>query len=100
MATRFLRTNLQLGNVGTSRVLFIPTAPATLITLTSGYSGLTLFNIGSGSLIWGDSNIAVNSGNYLFPYSRIEWSNLQDGWTTYVRADSISTLVDQAEYTA
>ena len=100
MATRYIRTNPYLGSVGTSRVLSIPTNPATLITLTSGYSGLTLFNIGSGALIWGDSNIAVNSGNYLFPSARIEWTEIQDGWTTYVLADSVATVIEKTDYLA
>ena len=98
MATRYLRADPLTGSVGTSRILSIPTSPATLITLTSGYSGLTLFNIGSGSALWGDSGIAVNSGNYLFVNTRIEWSDIQDGWTTYVIADSVSTLIEQTEY--
>ena len=98
MATRYLRADPLTGSVGTSRILSIPTNPATLITLTSGYSGLTLFNIGSGSALWGDSGIAVNSGNYLFVNARIEWTDLQDSWTTYVIADSVSTLIEQTEY--
>lgn len=100
MGTRFIRTNPYLGTVGTSRVLTIPTSPATLITLTSGYSGLTIYNLGSGMLAWGDSGIAVNSANYLFPYSRIEWTDLQDGWSTYVIADSVATVIERTEYSA
>jgi hypothetical protein len=99
MVIKFVRTNPDLGVVaGTARYLSIVTTPATQIVMTSGSQAMTIFNIGSGTLIWGDSSIAVNSGNNLFVQARVEWLNLQDGWSLYVRAESVATLISVTEY--
>ena len=97
MATRYVRAQSQMGRVGTTRYVMVPTSPAQLLTLNSGYQALELFVVGTGNLIWGDSNIAVNSGNYLWVGMNKIWDNLQDGWTVYLRADSIQTLVSISE---
>ena len=98
MGVFYKRTNPNLGSVGTTKYLTIPTSPATLLTLDSGYMGLTVFNNGSGNLIWGDSNIAVNSGNYQFVNVRTEWYPLTFGWSQYLRAESVATLISVTEY--
>ena len=98
MAINFARTNPFLGTVGTTRFLSIATNLATQIVLNSGYQALTIFNMGSGTLVWGDSSIATNSGNNLFVQARAEWLGLQDGWSTYVRAESTFTLISVSEY--
>ena len=99
MGTLYKRVSPFLGNIGTTRFLTIATNVATQVVLDSGYLALTIFNVGSGSIVWGDSSIAVNSGNYLFVNQRVEWLDLQDGWSTYVRADSVPTLISISEYT-
>ena len=98
MGTFFLRTNPSLGSASTSRYVSIPTSPATLLTLDSGYQALSLFNVGSATLIYGDSNISVNSGNFIYVGAAAEWLDLQDGWQVYLRADSVSTLISYVQY--
>ena len=98
MGTLFKRVSPYLGNVGTTKLITIATNVARQIVLDSGYLALSIYNIGSGNLLWGDSGIAVNSGNYLFVNQRTEWLDLQDGWSTYVRADSVGTLISITEY--
>ena len=98
MSTRYFRANPQLGSVSTSMYIMIPTSPATQIIMNSGAQAMQLYNLGTGNLIWGDSNIAVNSGNYLFPLARIEWTDVQDGFSVFVRADSVATLITKTEY--
>ena len=100
MGTNYIRTDPYTGAVATTaRYLAILTSPVTAITMTSGSRAMSIFNLGSGSLVWGGSNIAVNSGNYLFVNSRIEWSDVQDGFRTFVIADSVQTLISITEYT-
>ena len=98
MSTRYFRANPQLGSVSTSMYILIPTSPATQIIANSGAQAMQLYNLGTGNLVWGDSNIAVNSGNYLFPLSRIEWTDIQDAFSVFVRADSVQTLITKTEY--
>ena len=100
MATAYRITNYGLGAVATTaRFITIQTNPVIILTLDSGNRGLSIFNHGTGSLIWGGSNIAVNSGNYIFVNMRTEWMGLQDGWSTYLIADSVATIVSVVEYT-
>ncbi len=102
MGTRFVRANAGaqglLGSIGTTKYVMIQTNAATLVALDSGYQAIRLFNVGSGLLVYGDSNIAVNSGNFLFVNAGIEWLNLADGWTTYVRAASVQSFLSISEY--
>jgi hypothetical protein len=79
-------------DAGSTRYLTINSSQATRIVLTSGASALSVFNQGSSSLVWGGSSIAVNSGNYLFPSSRIEWNTVQDGFSVYFISDSVGYL--------
>lgn len=92
MATRYFRAGLSLAEVGTTRYLTINSSLATQIILSSGYTAMSLFNQGSTSLVWGDSSIAINSGNYLFPKGRLEWRDLQDNFSVYLISDSNGTF--------
>ena len=98
MGTFRNRDNALLGSVATSRYINVATTSAVSVVIGSATSSLRLFNVGSGALIWGDSNIAVNSGNYLFPYSGITWDNVEDVFTVYVRADSVATTLVITEF--
>ena len=98
MAIKFIRTNPYLGIVDTTRVISVATNVATQVILNSGFSAMTIFNQGSGTLVWGDSGIAVNSGNNLFVQARVEWVGLQDRWNVYVRAESVATVISITEY--
>ena len=91
--------NYGLGAVATSaRFITVPTINLTLLTLSSGNRGLSIFNIGSGTLIWGGSTIAINSGNSIFVNMRTEWLGLQDGWNVYLLANSLNSLISVTEY--
>lgn len=98
MGTNYVRASTFLGNVGSTRYLTITTAAAQLFTLNSGANAVSFFNVGTGHLIWGDANVAVNSGNYLFVNGRIQFENLEDLWTIYFRADSVSTALAVTEF--
>ena len=103
MATRYIRAGGGFASVGTSRYLMIATNVATQIVMLSGSQTLRIFNNGSGFLLWGDSNIAVNSANYIFPLGAYSWPDdgnvtLADEWSTYVRADSVQTLITVTDF--
>ena len=99
MGTAYRRTSPFAGGVATSaRYLIIATSPVTQIIMSSGNQGLSIYNLGTGNLIWGSTDIAVNSGNYLFVNARVEWLGLQDQFSVYTVADSVQTLVAVTEY--
>jgi len=92
MGTRYFRTTLKVAIVHTSRYISINSSDATKILMTSGSIGISIFNQGSTPLVWGGTNISVNSGNYLFPAGRVEWTDVQDGFEFYVISDSNGTF--------
>lgn len=98
MGTRYVRLSEGFLSVGTTRYITVQTDVSTQVILTSGFQALTVFNHGTGNLIWGDSNISVNSGNYQFVNMRVEHTSLQDGWSVFYRADSVSSLISVSEY--
>ena len=99
MGTIYRRTSPNVGAIASSaRYITIQTSPVVQLVMTSGSQAMSVFNHGSGNLVWGGTNVAVNSGNYVFVNMRTEWQNLQDGWTTYLIADSVSTIISVVEY--
>ena len=57
-----------------------------------------LFNNGSANLMWGDSSIGINSSGVIFPLAARNWQNMEDGWFTYVLAESAATNITITEY--
>ena len=100
MGTRAFRVQPLFTSVGSTRYLAINSSQASKIVMGSGYIAISLFNQGSTPLVWGSSNITVNSGNYLYPSGRIEWTNVQDDFELYMISDSVGTfgLVAIQEY--
>ena len=92
MGTRYFYTGKDYLNVGTTRYLSINSTLATEIVLTSGFTAIRLYNQGSTPLVWGDSNIAINSGNYLYPSASIEWDDIEDSFSFFCISDSTGTL--------
>ena len=92
MATRYFRAGLEYVSAGTSRYYSVNSSLATEIILDSGFKAIRLFNQGSTPLVWGDSNISVNSGNYLYPSGSIEWNPINDGFSFFIISDSVGTL--------
>ena len=97
MATIYFRTGINSKDISFSRFQTIQTSPSVQILLTSGFQAMSIFNQGSGNLLWGSSNIGVNSGNYLYVGARKDWENVQGNWSTYFIADSVSTIITITE---
>jgi len=98
MGTFRQRDSTLLGSVSTSRYINVATSSAVAVTIQSATTAIRLYNLGTGSIIWGDSNIAVNSGNYLFPYSGVTWTDVEDVFSVYVRADSVAATLVVTEF--
>lgn len=92
MATRFIRLSQGYLSATTTRYVTVNSSLATQVIMNTGYSALRLFNQGSTPLIWGDSTIAINSGNYLYPSASIEWNPVQDNFSFYIISDSTGTI--------
>ena len=82
----------------TTRVLTVPTAPYTTVTLTSANMGAVFYCHGTGNLIWGGSNVGVNTGAVLYPAMSYEWAPVEDAFTVYVIAESVPTVLSVNEY--
>jgi len=91
MGTRFFRAGQQIAIVHTSRYISLNSSQATRIFMTSGSTGMSMYNQGSTPIVWGGTNIAVNSGNYLFPAGRIEWLDVRDAFEFFAFSDSNGT---------
>ena len=99
MVIPYIRTNPWPASIGTSKSLAIPTSPATLVVMDSGYMGWRFTNIGpSLSLAIGDSNITVGSGSLLFYSMAKEWYPVADTMACLVIADSIAGVLRIDEY--
>jgi len=66
--------------------------------MDSGQQAITIFNAGSGTMWWGDTTVAINSGNALFVNSRVEWLGVQDEFRIFAVAESVQTLVTITQY--
>ena len=98
MGTRFFRASGQFQQVGTTRYLLIPTTTVTTIVMSTGYVGIRIYNSGSNTLIWGDTSISTNSGNFLFPASAHDFEEVNDNFSFSMIADSANSLVSITEY--
>ena len=98
MATVLIRTNPGLARVATSRLVTIPTSPATQIVIASGPSGCAIFNVGPTTLVWGDSNITASSGGLLYYSMQKEWLAVADTFTFFLVATSAAGTVMIHEY--
>lgn len=98
MATYYRRPNTNLGTVGTTRLIVITTAAAQQVFLSSGFTGINVMNNGPATCSWGDASLIAGSGAVLFAYAQYEWLNLNDGWSTYFRADSAQTTISITEF--
>ena len=98
MAIRYIHTNRGIYGSSTSRYIFVPTTTLTQIIISSGYTGIRMYNSGTNTLIWGDSSISTNSGNFLFPSQAREWENVQDRFNFYMTADSANSYISLTEF--
>ena len=93
MPTVYIRTNPYPSNVGTSRTVTIPTTPATLLVMDSGYMGWQLVNVGVATLTYGDSSMLAGTGSFLFYSMEKTWYPVADTMSVYLRADSVAGIV-------
>mgnify|MGYP001597722901 CR=1 FL=1 len=98
MGIRYSRVGENYASVTTSRYILVGNSSETQVFLGSGNSALSIFNHGSGSLIWGASALRIGSGNYLFESARIQWEKLSDGWSVWCLADSVQNIITVTEY--
>lgn len=96
--TYYRRPNSQLGADVTSRLIVITTAAAQLVSLSSGYSAVNIMNNGPSTVSFGDSSLSAGSGNVIFPYAQYEFLNVEDGWSVYMRANSLATTIAITEF--
>ena len=82
----------------TSRTITVTTAAAQALILGSARMAVTVYVHGTGTLLWGDSSIAVNSANVLYPAMSYTWEHIEDGFPLFLRAESVQTIVTVTEY--
>ena len=90
MGTRYFTSGGEYASVGTTRYLTVNSSLVSRVLLTSGFTAIRIYNQGSTALVWGDTNVTINSGNYIYPSGSIEFDNIQDAFNFYILSDSIS----------
>lgn len=100
MGTYYRRTNEHFASIGTTRTITVPTSPTTQITLTSGNHSLELINLGPGTIAYGDSSISMSSAGLLFYSMNKMFTPVISGFSCYVIADSVATIIAVNEYRA
>ena len=93
MAINYLKTKLYPSSIGTSRVITIPTSPATLVIMLSGYVGMQWTNVGAGAIAYGDTSISAGTGALMYYSMQKEWSVVMDTGAIYAIADSVASTL-------
>lgn len=97
MGTHYRRTNPNLARIGSTRVVSIPTSPATQVTLSSGYTALWISNVGPSTIAWGDAGVTASTGNLLFYSMNQKFDSLAPNFSVYLIADSVAGTVSIVE---
>lgn len=97
MGTIYVRTNPFIARVGTTRLITIATS-GTAVVVTSGYTGMAVFNVGPSALVWGDSSTAASSGGLLYYSMQKEWYAVNDSFAVFFRATSVAGTLVVNEY--
>ena len=82
MGTKFIRTNLNLGSINTTKLLSL-TSSETLYTLGSGNIALEATNIGSQTIIYGNSAVLLNSGGLIAGNASKFWDSVVGNFQMY-----------------
>ena len=93
MAIAYLKTKLYPSSIGTSRTITIPTSPATLVVMLSGYVGMQWTNVGAGAIAYGDTSISAGTGALLYYSMQKEWPVVIDTGAIYAIADSVASAL-------
>ena len=95
-------TDLQLGSIGTTKVLSITTSE-TIFQISSGNRAFEAGNPGIVNIFYGQSNLAVNSGLIISSANGAKfWDTITDNFQMYFRIESagLSTQLIIQEYRA
>ena len=98
MATNYIRTNPYPAQVGTTRLLTIPTSPETFIVSLSGYMGWQLICLGPGEIAYGGSSITADTAGILFYSMSKSFYPIADTMSLYVIANSFATVLAINDY--
>ena len=93
MAINYLKTKLYPSSIGTSRVITIPTSPATLVIMISGYVGMQWTNVGAGAIAYWDTSISAGTGALMYYSMQKDWPIVMDTGAIYAIADSVSSTL-------
>ena len=94
----FRRTKTEPARIGTSRNVTIPTSPATLLVMNSGFMGWKLTNVGPSALTYGDSAVTIGTGDLQFYSVGKTYYPVADTMSLFVIADSVAGVVHIDEY--
>ena len=89
MGTYFRRPNSTFGSVS-SRLVTIPTDPTTKIVLSSGFTAMSVFNVGPSTIVWGGSTITASTGGLIYYSMQQEFPNIQSEGSVFFIADSVA----------
>ena len=98
MGTNFVYTQHRIGAVTASSTLSVTTATAQQFYATSGAIMVVIECLGPAEVSFGDSGITATSGGVLFPYEDKTWYPVSDGFTQYLRATSVASVVKWTDY--
>ena len=92
-------TDLQLASVDTTKVISV-TSSETLFTISSGNRAVEITNLGSNTVYYGQSNLAVNSGGIILANGSKFWDTVTDTFSMYLRVSSggVTSIVSAQEY--
>lgn len=95
MGTNYIQTNqASFTHVGTTRLITIPTAPATQVAISvSAARVIFITNVGADAVAWGDSAVTALSGGILFYSMGKQWDHINQDWDMYFIADSVQSVI-------
>lgn len=82
MGTKYIRTNLNLGSINTTKLLSISNVE-TRYTLGSGNIALEATNIGGFTIVYGNSAVLLNSGGLIPGNASKFWDTVVGNFTMF-----------------
>ena len=98
MPIPYLRPHPTVSLVGSSRVITIPTSPATEVLSIPAAVGMAVFNVGPSAIAWGSGSITQGTGGLLFYSMQKEWMLLADTISVFFIADSVAGVLAVQDY--
>jgi len=99
MGTHYIRTNLNLGSIATTKLLVISSSETTY-TLGSGNIALEATNIGSYAIYYGNSGVLANSSGILAGNNSKFWDSVVGNFTMafVVQSGGVTSQLVVQEY--